>query len=103
VNDHQPYRTVIRHSIIALSPRATYNLRFDQIGDVFPPGMIGNDIHPKGARGLVRVCQGRELHRSEGRQGEGLRLHQAQLGGLRGPALGRSHQLAQERLNTLTG
>ena len=53
VIDQQPYRTVIRHSIIALSPRASYTLRFDQIGDVFPPGMIGNDIHP---RALGDLC-----------------------------------------------
>ena len=36
-----------------LSPRASYTLRFDQIGDVFPPGMIGNDIHP---RALGDLC-----------------------------------------------
>ena len=46
MNDRQPYRMVIRHSIIGLPPGATYKLRFDQIGDVFPPGMVGNDIHP---------------------------------------------------------
>jgi hypothetical protein len=53
VDNQQPYRTVIRHSIIALSPRATYTLRFDQIGDVFQPGMVGNDIHP---RALGDLC-----------------------------------------------
>jgi hypothetical protein len=53
VSDQQPYRTVIRRSIIALSPSATFDLRFDQIGDVFPPGMIGNDIHP---RALGDLC-----------------------------------------------
>lgn len=53
MNDQQPYRTVIRHSIIALSPRGTFNVRFDQIGDAFPPGMIGNDIHP---RTLGELC-----------------------------------------------
>ena len=46
MNGQQPYRMVIRHSIIALAPGATYQLRFDQIGDVFPPGMVCNDIHP---------------------------------------------------------
>ena len=46
MNDQQPYRMVIRHSIIGLPPGATYKLRFDQISDVFPPGMVGNDIHP---------------------------------------------------------
>ena len=46
MRERQPYRMVMRHSIIALQPGATFKLRFDQIGDVFPPGMIGNDIHP---------------------------------------------------------
>ncbi len=46
MSDQQPYRMIIRHSIIGLPAGATYKLRFDQIGDVFPPGMIGNDIHP---------------------------------------------------------
>ncbi len=46
MNNQQPYRMVIRHTIIGLTPGATYQLRFDQIGDVFPPGMVGNDIHP---------------------------------------------------------
>ena len=53
VNDQQPYRTIIRHSIIALLPRATYTLTFDHIGDVFPPGMVRNDIHP---RALGDLC-----------------------------------------------
>ena len=53
VNDNQPYRTVIRHSIIALSPSGTYTLGFDQIGDAFPPGMNGNNIHP---RALGDLC-----------------------------------------------
>lgn len=46
MNDQQPYRMIIRHSIIGLPLGATYKLRFDQIRDVFPPGMVGNDIHP---------------------------------------------------------
>ena len=46
MNDQQPYRMIIRHPIIGLPPGATYKLRFDQISDVFPPGMVGNDIHP---------------------------------------------------------
>ena len=53
MSDQPSYRMVIRHSIIALSPSATFNLRFDQIGDVFPPGMVGNDIHP---RALGDLC-----------------------------------------------
>jgi hypothetical protein len=47
MNNRQPYRMIIRHSIIALSPGATYELSFGQIGDVFPPGMVGTDIHPQ--------------------------------------------------------
>ena len=42
----QPYRMIIRHSISGLAPDATFQLRFDQIGDVFPPGVAGGDIHP---------------------------------------------------------
>jgi hypothetical protein len=49
----QPYRMIIRHSIIGLASGATYQLRFDQMGDVFPPGMVGNDIHP---RALGALC-----------------------------------------------
>ena len=44
MSDQQPYRMVIRNSVIALSAGATYKLRFDQIGDVFPPGMVGDDV-----------------------------------------------------------
>jgi len=33
-------------------PGAEYKLRFDQIGDVFPPGMVGKDIHPKAVADL---------------------------------------------------
>jgi hypothetical protein len=46
MNNQQPYRMIIRHSIFGLASGATYRLRFDQIGDVFPPGMIGSNIHP---------------------------------------------------------
>jgi len=46
MDNQHPYRMIIRHSIIGLPPGATYQLRFDQIGDVFPPGMIGDGIHP---------------------------------------------------------
>lgn len=53
MSDQQPCRMIIRRSIIALSPSATFNLGFDQMGDVFPPGMIGNDIHP---RALGDLC-----------------------------------------------
>ena len=45
--DRQPYRMIIRHSIIGLSPGETYTLSFRQVADVFPPGMVGNDIHPQ--------------------------------------------------------
>ena len=61
-----PYRMIIRHSIIGLPSGATYQLKFDQIGDVFPPGMVGNDIHPGALGRLVCVCQGRELDSREG-------------------------------------
>ena len=47
MTDQQPYRMIIRQTIVGLPPDATYRLRFDQIGDVFPPGMIGCDIHPR--------------------------------------------------------
>lgn len=47
MNNRTPYRSIIRQRIRALSPGAEYVLRFDQIGDVFPPGMVGNDAHPK--------------------------------------------------------
>jgi len=43
---------VIRQAIRALLPGAEYKLRFDQIGDVFPPGMVGKDIHPKAVADL---------------------------------------------------
>jgi len=49
----QPYRMILRHSIIGLPSGATYQLRFEQIGDVFPPGMVGNDIHPRALGRLV--------------------------------------------------
>ncbi len=52
MNDRQPYRMVIRQSIIALQSGATYQLRFDQMGDVFPPGMVGNDVHPSASADL---------------------------------------------------
>jgi len=45
-----PYRWVIRQEIRALSPGAAYELRFDWIGDVFPPGMVGDGAHPKTLR-----------------------------------------------------
>jgi hypothetical protein len=44
---------ILRHSIIGLPSGATYQLRFEQIGDVFPPGMVGNDIHPRALGRLV--------------------------------------------------
>lgn len=47
MNDRQPYRMIVRQTIGALQLGTTYQLRFDQIGDVFPPGMVGNDVHPK--------------------------------------------------------
>ncbi len=46
MDNQHPYRMIIRHSIIGLLPGATYHVRFEQVGDVFPPGMIENGIHP---------------------------------------------------------
>ena len=46
MDNQHPYRMIIRHSIIGLRPGASYQLKFDKIGDVFPPGMVGNGIHP---------------------------------------------------------
>ena len=46
MDNQHPYRMIVRHSIIGLQPGATYRLGFDHIGDVFPPGMVGNGIHP---------------------------------------------------------
>jgi len=28
-------------------PGAAFELRFDRVGDVFPPGMVGDGTHPK--------------------------------------------------------
>ena len=56
VNDNQPYRTVIRHSIIALSPSGTYTLGFDQIGDAFPPGWEARLYGRHGCPPLQRGC-----------------------------------------------
>ncbi len=47
MSDQYPYRMLMRRSIIDLAPGGTWELRFDQIGDVFPPGMVGEAIHPK--------------------------------------------------------
>ena len=57
MTNHQPYRMVIRQTIGALLPGAEYRLRFDQIGDVFPPGMVGNDIHSKSVADLRAFAQ----------------------------------------------
>jgi hypothetical protein len=48
-----PYRMLIRRLIADLAPDSTYELRFDQIGDVFPPGMVGNAIHPRALSDLM--------------------------------------------------
>jgi hypothetical protein len=53
----QPYRMIIRHSIIGLASGATYQLRFDQMGDVFPPGMVGNDVHPSALADLYAFAE----------------------------------------------
>jgi hypothetical protein len=56
MSDH-PYRGLVRRSIADLAPGSTYELRFDQIGDVFPPGMVGNAIHPKALTDLMAFAQ----------------------------------------------
>jgi hypothetical protein len=43
----QSYKWIIRQAIRALLPGVSYELRFDQIGDVFPPGMVGDSAHRK--------------------------------------------------------
>lgn len=53
MSDQHPYRMLVRRSIIDLAPGSTWELRFDQIGDVFPPGMIGEAIHPKALSDLL--------------------------------------------------
>ncbi len=53
MSDQYPYRMLVRRSIIDLAPGATCELRFDQIGDVFPPGMVGDAIHPKALADLL--------------------------------------------------
>ncbi len=53
MSDQYPYRMLVRRSIIDLAPGAACELRFDQIGDVFPPGMIGEAIHPKALADLL--------------------------------------------------
>jgi len=45
-----PYRWIIRQEIRALSPGAAFEIKFDQIGDVFPPGMVGDGAHLKTLR-----------------------------------------------------
>jgi hypothetical protein len=53
----RPYRMIIRHSIMGLAPGATYQLRFDQLGDVFPPGMVGDDTHPNALADLQAFAE----------------------------------------------
>jgi hypothetical protein len=53
MSDQHPYRMLVRRSIIDLAPGQAWELRFDQIGDVFPPGMIGEAIHPKALADLL--------------------------------------------------
>jgi len=43
----QLYKCIIRQAIRTLLPSVSYELRFDQIGDVFPPGMVGDSAHRK--------------------------------------------------------
>jgi hypothetical protein len=53
MSDQHPYRMLMRRSVAELPPGSTYELRFDQIGDVFPPGMVGEAIHPKALSDLL--------------------------------------------------
>jgi hypothetical protein len=53
MSDQQPYRMLVRRSIADLAPGGTCELRFDQIGDVFPPGMVGEAIHPRALADLL--------------------------------------------------
>ena len=48
----QPYRMIVRQVIWSLPPGAEYPLRFNQVGDVFSPGMVGDNIHPNTWRDL---------------------------------------------------
>jgi len=53
MGDQHPYRMLMRRSIADLAQGETYELRFDQVGDVFPPGMVGSAIHPKALSDLL--------------------------------------------------
>lgn len=53
MGDQHANRKLLRQSISDLAPGATLELRFDQIGDVFSPGVVGNAIHPKTLSALV--------------------------------------------------
>jgi hypothetical protein len=55
-DQHSP-RMLISQSLIALAPGATYELRFDEIGDLFPPGMVGDGIHPKALTDLCAFAE----------------------------------------------
>lgn len=76
MHDQQPYRMLIRHSIARLASCASHRLRFDQVGDVFPPGMVGNDIHP-GALSDLRAFAEDVGYCNESRQAEDFRFPQA--------------------------
>jgi hypothetical protein len=53
MSDQYPYRMLMRRSIIDLAPGSAWELRFDQVGDVFPPGMVDEAIHPKALSDLL--------------------------------------------------
>ncbi len=52
-----PYRWIIRQEIRALVPGAAFKLRFDQIGDVFPPGMVGDHAHRKTLQDVLAFAE----------------------------------------------
>ncbi len=53
----EPYRWIVRQAIRALLPGVTYELRFDQIGDVFPPGMVGESAHRKTLQDVLAFAE----------------------------------------------
>ena len=52
-----PYRWIIRQEIRALTPGAAYQLMFDRVGDVFPPGMVGDGAHPNTLRDVLAFAE----------------------------------------------
>ena len=53
----EPYRWIVRQSIRALLPGVGYELRYDQIGDVFPPAMVGDLAHRKTLQDILAFAE----------------------------------------------